>query len=236
MVAPITKYAVTVTDPHKIKILLGAAIYAATSGRKGPAWIDIPLDIQAANIEPSQIPEFTRVENEWDAYRKEEAIKCGVSAVKEAIRNVSKPAIFAGYGIISSNAEKQFFDLMDKLKCPILTTWKSLGLLSDNNPLYCGRPGGIGQRAANKIQQTCDFILVLGAKLDFDQTAYQLSTFAPLAKKIVVDIDPAELAKFDDSWVKVNADIKDFLLALKIDGEYMAWLKQCKEMQKENKY
>ena len=236
MVAPITKYAVTVTDPYKIKILLGAAIYAATSGRKGPVWIDIPLDIQSANIEPSQLPEFTRVENEWETYLKEENVKAGVRAVKEAIRAASKPVIFAGYGIISGNAEKQFYALLDNLKCPVLTTWKSLGLLSDNNPVYCGRPGGIGQRAANKIQQTCDFILVLGAKLDYDQTAYQLATFAPLAKKIVVDIDPAELKKFDDSWVKIPADVKDFLLALHVDGEYMAWLKECKEMQKENDY
>jgi acetolactate synthase-1/2/3 large subunit len=234
IVAPITKYATSVMDPAKIKIYLGAAVYAATHGRKGPTWIDIPLDVQSADINPNELEPFSVPYNEWTDWQNQENIRIGVDAVKEATRNVSKPVIFAGYGIISSNAEKRFFSLIDAFRCPILTTWKSIGLLSDNHPLYCGRPGAFGQRAANKIQQACDFILVLGAKLDFDQTAYQLDTFAPLAKKIIVDIDPSELSKYNDSWIKINCDVKEFLERLNIGGDYSQWTKECKEMQKEN--
>jgi acetolactate synthase-1/2/3 large subunit len=234
MVEHITKYSVTVKDPLNIKIYLGAAIHAAMTGRKAPVWLDIPLDIQSAEIEPDELEPFTVMPNEWLDWQRQENINQGVQMVMEATRNCSKPVILAGHGIIASNAEKQFFKLIDAFKCPVLTTWKSIGLLSDNHPLYAGRPGGIGQRAANKIQQTCDLLLVLGAQMNLDQVAYNLDGVAPDAVKIVVDIDKAELNKFNDSWVKIHADIKEFLCALKIGGDYGQWVRDCKEMQKQN--
>jgi acetolactate synthase-1/2/3 large subunit len=236
MVEHITKYSVTVKDPSKIKIYLGAAIHAAMTGRKGPVWLDIPLDIQSAEIEPDKLESFSVIQNEFVEWQREENIAVGVDIVKRSFETCSKPVIFAGHGIISSNAEKQFFDLIDGLKCPILTTWKSIGLLSDNHPLYAGRPGAIGQTAANKIQQTCDLLLVLGAQMNLDQVAYNLDGVAPDAIKIVVDIDKAELNKFNDSWVKIHADIKEFLCALKIGGDYGQWVRECKEMQLLNKF
>jgi len=234
IVEPITKYAVTVKDPQKIKVILGAAIHAATHGRKAPVWIDIPLDIQSAEIEPDKLETFSVMPNEFIEWQREENIVVGVDNVKRLTNECKKPVIFAGYGIISSNAEKQFFDLIDGFKCPILTTWKSIGLLSDNHPLYAGRPGAIGQTAANKITGLCDLIIVLGVSMTLDQVAYNLSDFAKQAVKIVVDIDKAELNKFDDSWVKIHADIKEFLCALKVGGDYGQWARDCKEMQKEN--
>ncbi len=234
IVEPITKYAVTVKDPQKIKVILGAAIHAATTGRKAPVWLDIPLDIQSAEINPDELEPFTVMPNEWLDWQRQENINQGVQMVMEATRNCSKPVILAGHGIISSNAEKQFYGLLDAFKCPVLLTWKSMGLLSDNHPLYCGRPGAIGQTAANKITGMCDLILVLGVSMTLDQVAYNLSDFAKQAVKIVVDIDKAELNKFDDSWIKINADIKEFLSALKIGGDYGQWVRDCKEMQKEN--
>ena len=233
MIEHITKYSLTITDPSKIKIYLGAAIRAATTGRKAPVWLDIPLDIQSAEIEPDKLEDFTVMTNEWLQWQREENIRLGIEQVIEATRNCSKPVIFAGYGIISSNAEKQFFELIESFKCPVLTTWKSMGLLSDNHPLYAGRPGGIGQRAANKIQQTCDLLLVLGAQMNLDQVAYNLDAVAPNAVKIVVDIDPAELKKYN-GWITIQADIKEFLSALKVGGDYGQWGRDCKEMQKEN--
>jgi acetolactate synthase-1/2/3 large subunit len=234
MVEHITKYSVTVKDPLKIKIYLGAAIHASMTGRKAPVWLDIPLDIQSAEIEPDKLESFSVMQNEFVEWQREENIAVGVDIVKQAFETCSKPVIFAGHGIISSNSEKQFFDLIDSFKCPILTTWKSIGLLSDNHPLYAGRPGGIGQTAANKITGMCDLILVLGAQMNLDQVAYNLSDFAKQAVKIVVDIDKAELNKFDDSWVKIHADIKEFLCSLKIGGDYGQWVRDCKEMQKQN--
>jgi acetolactate synthase-1/2/3 large subunit len=99
--------------------------------------------------------------------------------------------------------------------------------------LYAGRPGGIGQRAANKIQQTCDLLLVLGAQMNLDQVAYNLDGVAPDAVKIVVDVDPAELKKYT-GWITIQADIKEFLSALKVGGDYSQWLRDCKELQREN--
>ena len=234
MVEHITKYSVTVKDPLKIKLYLGAAIHAAMTGRKAPVWLDIPLDIQSAEIDPDKLESFSVMSNEWNDWQNKENIAVGVDIVKRSFETCSKPVIFAGHGIISSNSEKQFFDLIESLKCPILTTWKSIGLLSDNHPLYAGRPGAIGQTAANKITGLCDLILVLGAQMNLDQVAYNLSDFAKQAVKIVVDIDKAELNKFDDSWVKIHADIKEFLSALKVGGDYSQWVRDCKEMQKEN--
>jgi acetolactate synthase-1/2/3 large subunit len=236
IVEPITKYAVTVKDPSKIKLILGAAIHAATHGRKGPVWLDIPLDIQSAEINPDELEPFSVMPNEWLDWQRQDNIRLGVHMVMEATRNCSKPVILAGHGIIASNAEKQFFELIDAFKCPVLTTWKSIGLLSDNHPLYCGRPGAIGQTAANKITGMCDLLLVLGAKLDLDQVAYNLDGFAKQAVRIVVDIDPAELKKYDDSWVKIQEDCKEFLCALNIGGDYGQWLRDCKELQTLNKF
>jgi acetolactate synthase-1/2/3 large subunit len=149
---------------------------------------------------------------------------------------MNKPVILAGYGVISSNAENEFYELIESFSVPVLLTWKSIGLLADDHKLYCGRPGAIGQTAANKITGMCDLIVVLGAQMNLDQVAYNLSDFAKQAVKIVVDIDKAELNKFDDSWVKIHADIKEFLCALKIGGDYGQWVSDCKEMQKENKW
>jgi acetolactate synthase-1/2/3 large subunit len=236
IVEPITKYAVTVKDPSKIKIILGAAIHTAMHGRKGPVWVDIPLDIQSAEIEPDKLESFSVQFNEWIDWQNKENIAVGVDNVKRLTETCSKPVIFAGYGIISSNAEKQFYGLLDAFKCPVLLTWKSMGLLSDNHPLYAGRPGAIGQTAANKITGMCDLILVLGVQMNLDQVAYNLIDFAKQAVKIVVDIDKAELNKFDDSWVKIHADIKEFLSALKIGGDYGQWVRDCKEMQSLNKF
>ena len=234
MVSPITKYAVTVTDPAKIKLVLGEAVHAATTGRKGPVWVDIPLDIQAAEVTPRELEQFTQGYNEWGEWQKQEDVRLGIEKVKHAVSKASKPVILAGYGIIAGNVEKAFYTLLDGFKCPVLLTWKSISLLSDNNPLYCGRPGTIGQRAANWIQQHGDMLLVLGAQMNYDQTAYQLEGVAPDAEKIVVDIDPAELAKYPDSWVKVRADLADFLPKLHVAGNYGSWLAECKKMNKDN--
>lgn len=119
--------------------------------------------------------------------------------------------ILAGYGVIAAGAEREFYDFINRVKAPVLLTWKAMGLLPDNHPLYCGRPGGIGQYAANRILQGCDSLLVLGAKMDLDQTAYQLDRIAPKAEKLVIDIDKTEIKKFDKSWMSMNCDVREYL-------------------------
>ena len=150
---------------------------------------------------------------------------------------MNKPVILAGYGVIAAGAEREFYDFINRVKAPVLLTWKAMGLLPDNHPLYCGRPGGIGQYAANRILQGCTKLWVIGAKMDLDQTAYQLDKIAPLAKKTVLDIDQTELNKFDDSWLKLSFDIKCVLS--NADGAWNArtvnidcreWLSYCKAL------
>ena len=141
-----------------------------------------------------------------------------------------KPVILAGWGVISDHAEAEFAQLITRARVPVLLTWKAMGLLPDAHPLYCGRPGMVGQPAANRILQDCDFLLVLGAKMDKDQTAYQLDKIAPNAHKVVVDIDQAELNKYPSDWEKHRMRVGDFMRNYTIKGGSMAWLHACKTL------
>lgn len=120
-----------------------------------------------------------------------------------------RPVVLAGAGVFGS--EDKFYKFIQMYQVPVLLTWKAMGLLPDDHPLYVGRPGAIGQVAANRIMQECDLLLVLGACMNYDQVAYQLENIARKAKKIVVDIDPVELEKYGDDWIKINAHVADIL-------------------------
>lgn len=141
---------------------------------------------------------------------------------------MNKPVILAGWGC--ADYEVDFYRFIHEAKIPVLLTWKSIGLLPDDHPYYCGRPGAIGQPAANWILQNCDYLLVLGAKMDHDQTAYQLENIAPNAEKIVVDCDERELAKYDNTWRAVKQDVGSWLKESWIHGDFKPWLSVCKEM------
>lgn len=227
IVEPITKYAITVYQPSEIRWALGRAVHEAMHGRKGPVWVDIPLDIQAAEIDPSTLEMFKARDDSWEDI---DNIVTGVERIKSALEKSKKPVILAGHGIIAAGAQDEFYKLIARFKCPVLLTWKAIGLLSDVHPSYCGRPGMIGQYAANRIQQGADLLLVIGACMNFDQTAYQLARVAPEAVKVVVDIDRAELAKYPEGWVKIHADIGQFFEYFHISGEYGEWLKACKQL------
>lgn len=142
---------------------------------------------------------------------------------------MNKPVILAGAGVFDS--KKEFYDFINRVQSPVLLTWKSMGLLPDDHPLYCGRPGAIGQCAANRILQECDFLLVLGAKMDKDQTAYQLDKIAPKATKSVVDIDATETMKFSDDWIIYNVPITQYFIEYgAVPRCNLEWLQYCKEL------
>ena len=143
-----------------------------------------------------------------------------------------KPVILAGWGVISGHAEAEFAKFITRARVPVLLTWKAMGLLPDCHPLYCGRPGMVGQPAANKILQECDFLLVLGAKMDKDQTAYQLQNIAPHAHRIVVDIDQAELDKFPTSWERYKMRVGAFIRDYTIKGNHLEWVQYCRALNK----
>jgi len=238
IVKPITKYAVTVTNPRMIKYHLQKALYLATHDRKGPVWIDLPLDVQGSNIDEHALPEYLH-----DYLLSEELItneikNCAVIAA-DILSKAERPVILAGNGIRMCNAPEAFNDLIQRIKAPVLLTWKASDFLWEEHELYCGKPGIIGQRGANFTQQNADFLLSIGARLDLCQIGHNYSHFAPAAKKVIVDIDKNELNKiktFID--VTVNADAGVFINALldaleKVQtNDYSLWLMQCKQWQR----
>lgn len=211
IVSTITKYAVTVKDPNSILYHLEKAVYLAQSGRPGPVWIDIPLDVQAANIDEAQLKGFDKPEVSVDT----NSIRNQVKEALDILAQSKRPVVLAGNGIRMSKSQALFLRIIEKLKIPVLTTWKACDLLAEDHPQFYGRPGTVAQRGANFIQQNSDCIISLGCRLDFGQIGYAQETFAREAKKIIVDIDNLEFLKFRFNVdVKVVANVADFLSEL----------------------
>jgi len=191
VVRPITKLARTVLDPQSIRRDLEEAVFRATSGRPGPVWIDIPLDVQGATIDEAQLEGFDPPERPADPATAELAAQRAWTMIQQARR----PVILAGNGIRLAGALEQFLQLVEQLRVPVLTTWRAADFLPDDHPCFFGRPGAIAQRGANFVQQNADLLLVVGARLDLAQVGFNYPGLAPRARKIVVDVDPAELGK-----------------------------------------
>jgi len=231
VVKPITKYAAIVTDPQEIRRHLEQAVWIATHGRRGPVWLDIPLDVQAAEIDPATLPGFAPPEPPTGAA---EAVRTAAARTLELLRAAKRPVVLVGNGVRHANAIRPFLDWVERLGLPVLTTWKALDFLPEEHPLCVGRPGAVGQRAANFAQQTSDFFLSIGARLDYGQTAYNHGNFAPRAQRVVVDIDPAEIAKLQMPLaVSLAADAGDFLRELAAQTpaqafpDWSTWRQRC---------
>jgi acetolactate synthase-1/2/3 large subunit len=234
LVNPITKYAVTVTQPEMIRYHLEKAILLAKSGRPGPVWIDIPLDVQATLIDEDLVG-F----NQDEEKKNKDILNNKISETIKLLNNSTRPIILVGNGVRLANAVGDFMDLIGLLQIPVLTTWKTIDFFSEDNPVFVGRPGAVGQRGANFSQQNSDFILILGARLDFGQTGYNHQTFARAAKKVMVDIDPNEINKMEmPVEVEIVSDAKEFLKEfIKQQDKIIAtdrsdWLEKCKAWQK----
>jgi acetolactate synthase-1/2/3 large subunit len=212
MASPVTKYAALVTEPSSIRRHLDLALHLAVSGRPGPVWLDIPLDVQAAEVEPETMP---GMELPAPAGPTAADLTAAAERTLALLAQAERPAILVGNGVRLAGAGALFLETAERLGIPVLPTWKAADLLPDDHPLYAGRPGAAGQRAANFTQQNADWLLILGARLDYGQIAYMHDTFAPGARKIMVDIDPAEIAKMAMTIeVPVVADAGAFLRAL----------------------
>jgi acetolactate synthase-1/2/3 large subunit len=232
----ITKYSVTITEPKSIRFHLEKALYLAKNGRPGPVVLDIPLDIQAAEIEPNELIGYDPSIDNAPANLANN-LKTIESAAK-ALLNAKRPIVLVGNGVRLGDAITEFYEFINKTGIPVLTTWKALDLLEESHPQYVGRPGFIAQRGANFNQQNSDFILTIGARLDHGQLAYQPQYFAREAKKCIVDIDIHEINKLNFSIdFPVNLDAKTFLtqftkLVTRLD--ISDWLNHCKKLY--NKY
>lgn len=211
VVKSITKYAALVDDSQMIRYHMERALYEATHGRKGPVWLDIPLDVQATMIDEDRLIGYTPFEIPTDeAFIEKKAIET-ISRINQAER----PVMLAGNGIRLGDAIGDFEELIQVLNIPVLTTWNGIDLIEESNPLYYGRPGGLGHRYANFMQQNSDLFLSIGARLNLLQTGYNFNGFARGAYKIMVDIDRNELGKTNvRPDLTVCADAKMFIRAM----------------------
>lgn len=213
IVKPITKYAVTIDDPQTIRYHLEKAVYLARTGRPGPVWIDIPIDVQAAPVEPGALQAFDPVElTQTNEQAAKASLDGQVRDLVERLSRAERPFLFAGNGVRVSGAAGAFEKLVRRLGVPVGLTWLAMDLLDDDDPLFVGRPGTVASRAANFALQNADFVLVIGTRLDPPLMGWDPKQFARGAYKAVVDIDPAELKKLEGAIdLAVCADAREFI-------------------------
>jgi acetolactate synthase-1/2/3 large subunit len=232
IVRPITKYAITLTDPQDIRLHLEKAVHLARSGRPGPVWLDIPLDAQAAAIEPTALAGAGVLTDET----KQGPPNLPNLARKtiDALNAAERPVILIGNGVRIARAEHDLPLLLSSLEIPILTTRLGVDLVPASDPLLVGMPGGVASRAANFALQNSDCLLILGARLDMALIAYAPERLAREATKIMVNIDQAEIDKLGGIIdVPVVADAKAFIAAMLAETARLqrkdrtTWLTRC---------
>jgi acetolactate synthase-1/2/3 large subunit len=219
MVKPITKFAAQITDPKTLCNYLAIAYNTATTGRMGPVWLDIPLDIQNAQIEPA----------EWKITNIPDASKYNPKEIIDLVFKAKKPVIITGNGIHLSKTEKQFTTLKEALQIPVVSTWTSKDLMDHNDPLFVGNFGLLGERAANFAIQNADLLLIIGSRMSIPNVGYQSHLFSPNSIKIMIDIDKNELKK---PTIKIDypivEDLKYFIPEMIVELYNRPKLKQPK--------
>lgn len=230
IVQPFTKYSVMINEPEKIKYYLDKAVYNAKNGRPGPSWLDVPLDVQAALIDPNKLESFNPPQKASNDSNLNKQLKEIVNLLKQSKR----PILIAGNGIRLANAEKEFLELVEKSKIPVVTSKLGQDLIYEDHPYYVGFGGTKGTRAGNLAMQNSDLILSIGSRLAIPFVGYEYELFAREAKKISVDIDPREHAKNTIKLdIAVEADAKIFiqkllnLLSKENLNENKDWLNKC---------
>ncbi len=225
VVENLTKKSFIVTDPTKIKSILEEAYIEATTGRPGPVWIEIPQDLQWAEITPDNLLSFSQNNNKLEINDED------IDYILSAISLSKKPLIWAGNGIRLSNSVSEFKNLLEKLQIPVLSTWQAADIIKDDHSLFVGRAGQYGQRHANFALQSCDLLICLGTRIALPQRGFDDSTFAPNALKIVVDIDSTELAKFKfDNFKPICCDVKSVVEKLNTKVEQIVSFNKWKNL------
>lgn len=229
MAKPVTKYTTVIEDPQMIRYELEKAVYMAREGRPGPVLLDIPVDVQACRVDEDQLIGFVPDE-------KGSTIKMDqINEIVELLNNAKRPVIYAGAGVSIAKARETFRILVEKIGAPVLLHWNGIDLLENEHPLYAGRPGAVGQRAANFTLQNADVLITIGTRLALLQTGYNFAGYAKNAKHIMVDIDQAELDKKTlHPYMKVCSDAGEFInvLLARTDlnqNDYSSWVAKAKE-------
>ncbi len=231
IVKSITKYAVQIQDAEDILYELEKAAALARSGKPGPVWLDVPLDIQACYIEPEKLRHFSEKVPQYEC--------SGEAVLKtvELLNAAERPLVLLGNGIRLAGAIPEMRELIQRLNVPVMTTWNGVDLIEDDNPLYFGRPGAVGHRHANFIQQNADFVLTIGTRLNLLSTGYDFESFLRNARHVMVEIDENEMKKCSvHPYLAIHADAKSFITKMlenqeKINArERSGWWDYCRRM------
>jgi len=217
VIKPITKYAVCVEDPNEIKYHLEKAYYLAKSGKPGPVWLEIPLDVQCAEIDENNLVGFEApIKTKYEIPFKE---------ITEALNKAEKPLMIVGNGIRLAGAIPELWEFIEKTKINVVSAMSGTDLVSNDYPYYLGEQGLTGVETANYAFDNCDLLFIVGTRMQIRNTSFEYKKFAKNAIKIMVDIDRVELykrtLKID---IPVCADAKDFLEGmLKEDIKLKRW-------------
>ena len=231
LVENVTKFFITVDNPQKIKYYLEKAYYYATTGRKGPVWIDVPLDIQKTEVDVTCLLDYIPEKEMEGRVSLNQAVKHSYEKLKEAKR----PILLVGQGVSLANAREELLEFLVKTEIPVITSRLGIDLLESDNDLYVGRPGNYGERSANFAIQNADLILSIGCRLSSSLVGHNPKLFGKNAYKIVIDIDQKEL---DKPGVKIDypgkLDCKEFLQKMISEynsytiPKYNEWVNVCK--------
>lgn len=229
MIKNVTKYAVLVDDPKTIAYHMEKAVFLARNGRMGPVLIDLPFNIQGADIDPSHLAHFKGSDEEKALLSKDEFPKDVFERIAGMIKAAERPLILVGHGAKLSHCEEQVIELARVAKIPVVSTLLGTDVFPNDNPLYFGFIGTYGQRFSNFAVANSDLLIVLGSRLDSRQTGVKWDFFAPMAKIIHVDADTNELGATVHETVSIKGDCRRFLSAflreLKPQKERSEWVK-----------
>jgi len=234
IVESFTKYSVMVNEPEKIKYHLQKAVHEAKSGRPGPSWLDIPLDVQSSLIDETELENF--IPEDHSITSSEEKVDKQIKRTMNLLKESERPIIIAGNGIRLSGAQEKFIELIEKIKIPVVASKLGQDLMDNNHPYYAGFGGTKGTRAGNLAMQNADLILSIGSRLAIPFVGYEYELFARDAQKIAVDIDQREMDKKTIQLdIAINYDAKQFIekLLKKLEDdpvpEKTAWINKCQD-------
>lgn len=235
LVENVTKYFITVDDPQKIEYYLEKAYHEATTGRPGPVWIDVPLDIQNFEVNEKYLEKYVPEEE----LNGKVSLKQAVKQANKLLMNAKRPVFLAGQGVSLAGAREVFYEYVNKIRIPVITARLGIDLIESDNELYVGRPGNYGERAANFAIQNADVIISVGCRLASSLVGHNPKMFGKNAYIFEVDIDQKELDKpgVNVSY-KARLDCKDFINGLLLNLEenvfpdYSEWVHICNTWKK----
>ncbi len=209
MVKGMTKYAVTVMDGADLRYHLEKAFHLATTGRPGPVWVDVPLDIQGGPVDPAAMRGYAPPPPAEAA-----PLRQAAAQMIDMINEAERPLFFIGHGVRLGGAAALLREMVEAFGIPVATSWNAQDMIPADHPLNFGKPGTVALRAPNFAVQNCDLLICIGTRLDNSLTAFNPARFGRAARKVMVDVDPVELNKFTHPIeLKVLAEAREFIAA-----------------------